>query len=205
MTMILPLLLVLILAVCVGFGYAEGIWTNLLRLVNIVTAGLLATNYYEPVARLLENQTPSGTYFWDFLSLWLVFIVALLLLRTATESVSRVKVKFLGIADRIGGGVTSLLAGWAMLCFIMMTLHTAPLAEKFLFEGFDYNKSMFLGIAAPDRQWLSFAQVLSGGSFSNGTQFDQGNRFLTTYAQRRKTLETNAASGSFLSDSAPKR
>ena len=84
-----------------------------------------------------------------------------------TDQVSKVKVRFLKIADQIGSGVFALLIGWVMVCFTMMTLHTAPLAKTFLFGGFNSSpdQSMFLGLA-PDRKWLGFMQYESRGALS---------------------------------------
>ena len=58
--------------------YAEGMWSNAVRLINIVTAGLVAMNFFEPLARWLTDWQPSYTYLWDFLSLWGLFVVFML-------------------------------------------------------------------------------------------------------------------------------
>ena len=50
MTSILPLLMFVILFAIVAACFGEGMWSNAVRLVNVVTAGLLATNFFEPVA-----------------------------------------------------------------------------------------------------------------------------------------------------------
>ena len=44
------LLCLLILGVCVGFLFRDGLWSNAIRLVNVVFAGLLAMNFYEWLA-----------------------------------------------------------------------------------------------------------------------------------------------------------
>ena len=70
MTYILPLLMFVILFACVAMTFAEGMWSNAIRLVNLVTAGLLAMNFYEPVAQRLEGMLPSYTFMLDYLVLW---------------------------------------------------------------------------------------------------------------------------------------
>ena len=78
------LILLLVLAACEGFLYNEGIWGNLIRLVNVLTAALLATNFWEPLARVLEeNVSKPLTYFWDFIALWGLFCVFLIIFRLA--------------------------------------------------------------------------------------------------------------------------
>ena len=202
--------------VCVALHYTEGMWSNAIRLINVVTAALLATNFFEPVARWLDDWQPSYTYVWDFLALWGLFVVFMVILRELTDRISQVKVRFLKIADRIGSGFFSLWIGWVMVCFTMMTLHTAPLARNFLFGGFEPEERMFLGLA-PDRQWLGFVQKMSKGTFSRtGTAeevqggkygpamgpgddaslcvFDRGGEFLPKYATRRSLCKANVDS-----------
>jgi uncharacterized membrane protein required for colicin V production len=190
MTFILPLLLLVVFAACVGVLYPEGLWSNAVRLINVVTAALVATNFFEPVARWLDGMADSFTYFWDFIALWGLFCVAMVVMRVATDLISRVKVRFLKIVDRVGGAVFAVLVGWAMVCFVTMTLHTAPLAKGFLFGGFDPSRKMFFGLA-PDRQWLSFVQHVSKGPFSwsEPKVFDPSNEFMVTYNNRRAALD----------------
>lgn len=191
MSSILPILLILIFLACVATNYGEGMWSNAINLINIVTAGLLAVNFFEPLARWLDEWQPSFTYVWDFLSLWALFGVFMLIFRLLTDSISRVKVRFLKIADRIGSGVLSSLIGWVMVCFVLMTMHTAPMSRTFMFDGFNPGEKMLFGMAAPDRQWLGFVQQTSKGVFSrmNERPFDPGSRFINTYETRRSIIE----------------
>jgi uncharacterized membrane protein required for colicin V production len=166
MTLIFPLLLVFIFLAAVGFLAQEGLWSNAIRLVNVVTAALLATNYFEPVARWAEEQADTYTFFWDFIALWGLFALFMLILRGLTDVISRVKVRFLKVVDRAGGLVFAAWTGWVMVCFTTMTLHTAPLDRESFFGAFQpENKALFLGLAGPDREWLAFMQRVSRGSF----------------------------------------
>jgi hypothetical protein len=199
---LLPLLLTLILFACVAMMYTEGMWSNALRLINIVTAALLATNFFEPVARLLDGWAPKLTYLSDFVALWGLFALAMVVLRTLTDQVSRVKVRFPERVDQIGGSVFALWVGWVFVCFMMMTLHTAPLARHFLFGGFQAEQRMIAGLA-PDRQWLGFMQRMSLGTFCRSASreewrkqehvFDPHAEFLPKYTARRVLLQTNVA------------
>jgi hypothetical protein len=195
MTIILPILMLLLIFAVVATCFNEGIWSNLLRLINVITAGLLAMTFFEPLARALDSWQPSYTYMWDFLSLWALFSVFLLIFREITDRVSHVNVRFLKIADRIGGVVLSLWVGYAMVCFTMMTLHTAPLGRNFLFEGFSTQTDarMFFGVTPPDRQWLGFTQKMSTGAFAGAEEFDPNAEFMPKYATRRTDLEKHIA------------
>jgi hypothetical protein len=101
-----------------------------------------------------------------------------------------VKVRFLKIADQVGGVVFSLLIGWVLVCFTLMSLHTAPLAKNFLFESFQPRERMFFG-TAPDRAWIEFARSMSQGPFcrSAANAFNADKQFIPRYEQRRSALE----------------
>jgi len=200
MTFIFPALLFVIFIACVASLYTEGMWSNAIRLINVVTAVLLATNFWEPVARALEGWQPTFTYLLDFIVLWALFGVFMVILRAATDFLSRVKVRFIKLAERIGSASFAVLIGWVMLSFATMTLHTAPLGRNFLFGGFQ-PESRMLGGLAPDRRWLGFVQKMSRGSFCRSATpqeweqekyvFDPRAEFMPKYATRRADLESH--------------
>ena len=200
--MIINLLMIAILFACAAMLYNDGMWSNSIRLINTIMAGLLAMNFFEPVADWLEGQAPAYTYFWDFIALWGLFIIFSLIFRLITDRLSQVKVKFLKIADQIGSGVLALWVGWVMVCFTLMSLNTAPLARNCLGGSFSSKTEdrMFLGFA-PDRQWLGFTQKMSQEAYARSasdaewkaekTIFDPRGEFLPKYATRRANLESN--------------
>ncbi len=208
-SMFFGLLMLAIIAACAGSLYPEGMWSNAVRLVNVVFAALLATNFWEPLARWAEGMAPTFTFFWDFLCLWGLFCVFLIVFRVPTDMLSRVKVRFLKIADRIGSAFFGLWIGWVLVAFTMFTLHTAPLAERFMGGAFGPGEDNFLWMA-PDLQWAAFVQRMSGGPFSRGLDeaemakypktdkeqekdtavFDRDGDFVPKYAARRRLLET---------------
>ncbi len=194
MSFLLTLLLLVILFASVALTFHEGIWTNAIRLINVVTAALVATNFFEPVASWLDSMVPSLSYFNDFLALWLLFLGCVAVFREITDRVSKVKVRFLQIAEQVGGGILSVWAGYVLVCFTLMTLHTAPLSRNFLFGGFQPEKRMFF-LLAPDRDWLAFTHKMLTGTFyrSDKNVFDPGADFMPKYATRRATLEDQVA------------
>jgi len=202
MSFLFPVVLLLIFGACLGFLYTEGMWGNAIRLINVIFAALLATNFWEPLARMLENNvSASFSYFWDFLALWGLFCVFLVVFRIATGFASKVKVRFKGIVDRIGAGAFAALLGWVMVCFVTMTLHTAPLAPRFLFGGFKPGEKMFIGLA-PDQQWLAFTEWMSKGSFSRWQPrvFDPNHEFIPKYEERRTNLDKHLESAAGVRD-----
>jgi len=85
------LLFVIFVAVAISL-YTEGLWGNALRLINVVTAALLATNFYEPLANWLQGMNALESYrrLLDFLCLWLLFGISMGVLRGATDYLSKV-------------------------------------------------------------------------------------------------------------------
>ncbi len=186
MTWVFPLLLFLLFLATALCLLTEGMWSNAIRFINVVFAALLATNFWEPTAKLLESASKDGSYWWDFVSLWVLFSLFVTILQTVTNRISRVKVRFLAIANKVGGIVLACMVAVVLVCFANFTMHTAPLAEKACQGGFPSQSSM-----SPDRQWVRFVTLVSGGSlahFGSTNQFN-GPRFNNAYAARRKALE----------------
>ncbi len=183
------LLLVLFLG-CFAFLSTAGLWSNTITLVNVLTAGLLATNYFEPLADWLDKQEPRLTYAYDFLSLWLIFAVSFTAMRAITDYVSKVKVKFIKPLDMAGGVLLAVWVSWVWLSFATMTLHTAPLSRNFFFGGFqEWPETKMMFRTAPDRKWMAWVHRESQGSLSrlHGTvPFDPRGDFVLRYGNRRQ-------------------
>jgi hypothetical protein len=194
MTAILPLLMLILLFAVVATCFAEGMWSNAVRLVNVVTAALLAMNFFEPLSDWLDTKDKSYTYLWDFLTMWLLFGIFLLIFRESTDRISRVRVRFLKVVDRTGSVLLAFLVGWVMVSFTLTTLHTAPLGRTFLWGGFSTNADdrMVFG-TGPDRMWLGFTRNMSTGAFSASQEFNAKDEFMPKYCARRKLLEDHVS------------
>ena len=194
MSFLFDLLMLLIAVAIVAFLYGEGIWSNTIILVNATLAGLLAMNFFEPLAGILDDLLPGLRFASDFVCLWSTFIVSMLVLRIATDRISQVQVRFLKIAEQFGSPGVALLAAMVVVSFTVTTFHTAPLGTTFMWGGFDPERRMVLG-TAPDRAWLSFTHQVSAGSLhrldvEEGAQvFDPNHQFIETYRDRRQALE----------------
>jgi hypothetical protein len=198
----LNLVLLLIFAICVAARWFQGLWNNVITLINLLLAIMLAFNYFEPVAKLLDGFEPSYTYLWDFLGLWGVFALSFIVLRSLTDMLSRTRVAFDFWVETIGRSITAIWIAWLFVGFTVATMHTAPLGPHPM--GFQQTPQAgnFLGMA-PDRLLLGFMQSRSWGALSRGEtdaakmsprqedkslqvrMFDPESRFILKYYQRR--------------------
>jgi hypothetical protein len=185
------LLAFIVIAVCVAALFLEGLWGNLITLVNVILAGLMAFNLFEPVAKMLDSMMPSYSDKWDFIALWVVFFLLMGLMRGVTDSVSKVKVRFFQPVEVAGGVIASLWVGWVMVCFTMASLHVAPLPRTSLSGSFMATPDQSMLGVGPDRLWLGLVYNTSGGSLSTWTPkpFDPDGNFIYKYAARRAQYE----------------
>ncbi len=159
-----------LLLVFLGVGAAVwfgGGWNGLVTLINLVFATMIATNYYEPICTLLENNgVGSFTFLLDFVVLWLLFTFAYLLLRAFSDAISPTRVKFEFPVEMGVRTVAAIWCAWLMLCFVTFTLQTAPLNSATPLGAWtNVGDGAFLGIA-PDRLWVSFMQNRSMNALS---------------------------------------
>jgi uncharacterized membrane protein required for colicin V production len=195
MSIIFTILMLLVFVAIAVSLYREGLWTNSIHLINLVTACLVATGFYETLAGFLEGMFgffKSYTYVMDYLSLWILFILTYFVLRTITDKVSRVQIRFAEKVNMIGGLIAACLVGWIFLAFTLFTLHTAPLSPNFMFGGFTADEPMIFGLA-PDKSWIVFARSTSRHAYARSTPvpFDPFGEYHKRYKDRRKELTDN--------------
>lgn len=199
--MILNVLLIAVFLISFAMLFGQGIWGNALTLINVVMAALLATTMFEPLAAYLDTQMPTMTYLWDFICLWGLFALFLVVFRAGSDMLSKHQVRFKQIVDLAGGSILGLWISWVLVCFTAMSLHTAPLARNSFRGDFQPkpDSKMFFGLA-PDQQWLGFTQKISAGTFATsppegieGEQgshvFDPEGKFIFNFGERRARFE----------------
>ena len=196
--MILAALFILIMIIVVAEIGKDGLWHSLLTFFNVLFAGTLTMNFFEPLALRLDVMMPSFSYFADFLAFWGLFIGFSLSMRLLTQTLSKVRVRFLKPVDLVGGLFFGLWTGWIMVSLVATSLHLAPLAVNSFDGNGQASPESRMFWFAPDRNWLSLMQKTSQGSFARSTDsekpeqyvFDPKGTFILTYGARRGTLET---------------
>lgn len=186
-------ILVMVWIICIAMLWNEGMWNNCLTLVNVVFSVFLAMNYWEPASTYLNKKGASYTYVIDYLVMWLIFFLSLIILRAITDKLSDTRVKFKMPVEQAGRIISVIAIGWVMVCFTLTTLHTAPLARTAIRGSFQPTPmaNNFLGMA-PDRMLLGFVQSRSksGGALANSPPvvFDEKGEYIFKYGGRREMV-----------------
>ena len=219
----IDIILLIVLGVVTWSVASEGIWGAALTSLIVVISGLVAMNFFEPMAGFLEGF--SGSLWWrshcDILALLGLFAASVTILRLSTDRISPrfiTSSRFMYELGRWGGG---LLAGYVTMAFLLTAVHTGPFPRNFW--GFTPERRNLLGAVAPDRQWLGFTQWVSeeslkwpgdGKVFDGPQTFRLPNRegigprknttwpsFIIRYASRRQALASGAIPGGSASTS----
>jgi uncharacterized membrane protein required for colicin V production len=172
----------------------EGLWSNTITLINVIVSGLAAFGLYSPLATRLDEQLNGQfTYVLDFLCLWVIFLVVMLICRSLTGLASRTRLRFKYPIDAIGGPLVGLIAAWVLAGFVMATLHTSPMPKN-AFGGklvhSDVNSAS--GLTSPDAAWLRFVERVSPQEALGPTDTDgfSAAAFVQIYEDHRTKFET---------------
>ncbi len=202
----LNLVLLLIFLIVAAAMWFQGLWNSIVTLINLLLAMMLAFNFFEPLADLIDKQDRSYTYLVDFLVLWGLLVVSFGLLRLCSDVLSRKRVTFDFWTETVGRSIVAIWVAWLFVGFTCASLHTAPLGTHPL--GFQPTPTAgnFMGMA-PGRGWLAFMQSRSRGALSRGESdaakrsplsddqnvdvrmFDPESKFILKYYQRRTNFE----------------
>ena len=142
---------------------SEGLWGAALMFFNVVFGGLIAFNFYEPLAKLIDS-TGIGWGFSDTLSLLSIFFVSVMLLRMTTETLAPAMVRFPVPIYHAGRVFFALATSLVTMSILVLAFHTAPVHKK-IFGAIDYKYKPPFGMGL-DHQWLGFFQYTTGMIFA---------------------------------------
>jgi hypothetical protein len=174
----------LIVALILGLAYAltsEGLWGSALMFFNVLFAGMIAFNFYEPLAAMVD-RTGFSYGFADTLCLLVLFGVSVVVLRLTTESLAPAMVRFPMPIYHAGRFIFGIAGAAVTLAIILLGFHCAPVHKK-LFKAFTYDSKPPFGLGL-DHQWLGFFQHETGAVF---TDYGRGSPDpFHTYGQGRR-------------------
>jgi hypothetical protein len=164
--------LTLIIMAAIGYAYLrEGLFTAFVMCCNVMLAGLVAFNFWEPLADLLDPTfAPSVLHgFEDAVCLILLFSVTLGGLRSVTNLLSRTQVRFPVGLQQGGGAVFGLLTGYLVTGFLTCVLQTLPWHVNFMYfnHRLDAGGESLRHILPGDRVWLALMHRAGAYTFAN--------------------------------------
>jgi len=142
---------------------SEGAWGAALLFFNVLFSGMLAFNFYEPLAQLIDSSG-IGWGFSDTLSLMLIFCVSLLLFRMITETIAPAQVRFPAPVYHVTRLIFSVGTVLITFSIILLSFHAAPI-HKQIFGYITYDRRPPFGMGL-DHHWLGFFQHTTGDIFA---------------------------------------
>jgi hypothetical protein len=195
----LELLTAAIMGIVAYAYFREGVLTALTTLVNVFVAGLVAFNFYEPVANSLEPTLATSIFanYEDTIALFGLFVVTLAALRWVTNNLAPEDIEMHALAQQVSATAVSALTGYLLAGFIFCMLQTLPWGQKFL--GFTSQVESppvpIRSLLPPDRVWLSLMQRAGTGPFKqeDAPVFDPEGTFEMRYERERRIKESDEA------------
>ena len=72
----------------------EGLWSNTITLVNVFISGIVAFGFYAPLTiKVDEASRGQYTYLLDFLMLWALFVITMIVARLLTDRMSTTRLR----------------------------------------------------------------------------------------------------------------
>lgn len=198
--MLFVFLTVLVMAAIAYAQFKEGVFTSFVMLVNVMIAGVVACNFFEPMADWMAEMT-KGTFMQgteDFIMLVLLFLITLVALRFATNNIAPNEIEYHPILFQAGSILCGMATGYVLVGFFVVAMQTLPIDEHFmgfeaqvttdpkdekvaasyqyLHRGNPSDKRLnekLRDIFPPDRIWLAMMQRASYGSLGNGERSER--------------------------------
>jgi hypothetical protein len=160
---------------------------------NVFAAGLVAFNFWEPIAAELDPLL-AGTFlhgYEDSVCLVLLFALTLGLLRLATNNLANRMVEYHPVLQQGGSVVCGLITGYLASGFLLCALQMLPWHHNFMgFEGKvnpDAAGAKFRRVLPPDRVWLALMHRAGLGPLTREVPtFDADGSFEDRYQRNRR-------------------
>ncbi len=148
---------------------SEGVWGAAIVFLSTLFAGLLAMNYFEMVAIFMERfigRNNPWSRLSDVVVLLILFGGLVMVFRFMFDHLFKGTAEVEDAVNSLGRWAIGAVTGYMTMAILLTALHTAPFPREFW--GFTPERKNFLGMTAPDRQWLGFVQYVSEKSFRRG-------------------------------------
>jgi len=184
---------IIMLAIAYAF-LREGLFTAFTMFFNVFLSGLVAFNFFEPLAERLQTAF-TGTFllgYEDMLCLVGLFCLTLGILRLATNTFANSVIEYPEMLQRVGGALFGLATGYLFCGFFLCCLQTLPWHRNFMdFQpGFDSDSpSALRDVLPPDRVWLATMCRAGAYAFFDGSEDPAQPPGAATFIDRRITFD----------------
>lgn len=164
---------VILLAILISVTYfvaMEGPQGAAVTLFAVLFAGLVAMNFFEPLAAFCSANLMNSfewQHRWDVIALLGLFAAGVTGIRLLGDQLFPTYAEVGSLLYEISRWGLGLATGYLTMAIMLTALHVSPLPREFM--GFTPEGHNFLGFAAPDRQWLAFTQYVSEKSLKVGS------------------------------------
>jgi Colicin V production protein len=172
----------------------EGLWSNSIALINIIISGLVAFGFYARLTIILDEKLGGQyTYLLDFIVIWFLYAVTMVICRTITVAASKTRMRFKYPIDPIGGPVLGFLAAWVLASLVMATLHAAPMGKDAFGGGLvkPADVESASAFTSPDAAWLRFVEKMTAPVALGGSSAGQfkAQAWVKIYQEHRSQFE----------------
>jgi hypothetical protein len=186
----------LIILITVYVFWHQGVLAAFAMAVNILLAGLIAFNFFEPIAAELESMLADSFLqgYEDSLCLVVLFSLSLMFLRWASNALIHTDIEYGTVVQQGGAVLFGALAGYLVAGFLLCVAQTLPLDRHFMHFEAQADPTTpgakIRRVLPPDHVWLALMHRASVESLGwDETAFDADGSFEIRYAQERRTRE----------------
>ena len=175
--------------------WRQGVLSAFVMAFNVFLAGLVAFNFFEPIAAELDPML-AGSFlhgYEDSFCLVVLFSATLGFLRWATNALIRTVVDYPPVVQQGGAVLFGMMTGYLVAGFLLCVAQTMPFEEHFLnFDAQvdrDAPSAKVRAILPPDRVWLALMHRASESdhylSWEENNSFDPHGEFELKYRTHR--------------------
>jgi uncharacterized membrane protein required for colicin V production len=126
----IPVVLLVVLAIITWVVASEGIWGSAITFLSAVFAGLIAMNFFEPVAGMLDAQVPSWRNRFDFLALVGIFAIVVSVMRELAARIAPVSIEVHPYFYQGGRWVFAAATGYVTVGILLTAIHTVNIPSR---------------------------------------------------------------------------
>lgn len=166
--------LTILMMLTMAYAYLrEGLMTSFMMCGNVIAAGLIALNFWEPIADTLDPMVATTILkgYEDAICLLLLFCITLGLLRVLTNFLCSSFIHFSPWLQYGGGAFFAMIVGYLVAGFLLVVFQTLPWHKNFMFFDYRYEpeqaSAVVRRVLPPDRVWLSLMRRAGAYTFAN--------------------------------------